>query len=516
LEIEELPRTPESRSGDRSPKKYQRGDDKGRRARSRSTRPKRLSKPTSTGGVANKILSFRAKDKSQSDIVHHFELINSECLSSIIKEDEMMDVVRSLGELGIHSAMDAMTKRTAIEDFDGPRDIGHFMIDISEASWNLRKKIVNDSHEDDKGLSWVPGFSKRAESPVSKRRGKARRRHSSSISAKRSRSRRKNSDIVRMAKVMKGEALSDDEEEKRRNITALQSVLSKRKLEFIHSNYLPEASEVVKLSEAASKARKHSETGRRLYISPYPLDDKRWYPTYIGQRLSTAERKEMITDREKRVSGPTGELIQSTMSYFMAHVVADVIPAEAALQATAIVIELATEYSRDKAYHYSKRLTEYIKHEIQSNVEMDVASFITERQDKILSQAERNSNQYRKGKGNGKGKYDGKDYPKGGRGQESYERRKYQGQGYQGGDRGQGGYQGEDRSQGGERTQRPPTNKKDESHICLDHDPRNGKFCKNRNCDKQHINTRKPQDAEKFDKARNIDDNWKEKTGRRW
>ena len=52
-------------------------------------------------------------------------------------------------------------------------------------------------------------------------------------------------------------------------------------------------------------------------------------------------------------------------------------------------------------------------------------------------------------------------------------------------------------------------NKKDQSHICLDHDPRNNKFCKDRNCDRQHINTRIPKDAERFDKVKNIADSKK-------
>ena len=248
------------------------------------------------------------------------------------------------------------------------------------------------------------------------------------------------------------------------------------------------------------------------------MDDKKWYPTYIGQRLSTAAKKDMITEREKKSEGPTGELIQSAVTYFMAHVVADVIPAEAALQATAIIVELATEHSRDKAYHYSKTLVEHLKHEIQSNVEMDVASFITERQDKILSEAERNSSQYRKGKGKSKGKYE--EYPRGPK--EWYRRTAIENAdraGYLPRPAGKYHYKNSQdlvyRHYSLGKGNAYVDRRADQAHICLNHDPRDGKFCKDKNCRRQHIDTKIPKDAERFDKVKSIaDTNWKEK--KRW
>jgi hypothetical protein len=146
-----------SNEGDYSPSRYQREYDKRQAERQRSIRPRRTANATSTGSIASRILSFRGKDCGKADITQHFELINSECLGSIIKEDEMKEVVKHFGDLGIYSAMDAMARKQDIDDFVGvgPDGVGHFMTDISEAAWSLRKRVVSDVHEG-KGISLPP------------------------------------------------------------------------------------------------------------------------------------------------------------------------------------------------------------------------------------------------------------------------------------------------------------------------------------------------------------------------
>ena len=466
-----------------------------RRSRTREPRPDDLSIMKEME-VAKKnprsLLSYRPSNNH--DVGVHFAIVNELLLGSIMDSNDIDKVVRTCIELNIKCLMDMTKKTDAIESYNGPTDIKNFLWDISSAAWNLRKRVVDLSHMDENGLSLVPGFQQKKRS------------------VSRSRSRRRGAldkkDIEKMAKAMRGEQISDDEDKDSKHITDLQSIISRRNLEFVNTRYLPEAKEVVKLSEAASKAKYHPETQRKMYISPHPLDDKRWYPAYVGQSLSTTQRKLAIKKREESEKGPSTELIQLTMGFWMAHVVADVIPVEAALQTTAITVEMATEYGRDKTYHYLRRMVEYLKHEIQSNEVVDIARFICKKQDSILVEAERNQ-EIQRIKGGGKGKYPYPQQPKVDdnchhRRKEEYPKPRYP--------------RNPSRSRGREpirRDQEKRRKEEDDKHICFRHDPRNNRTCTDRACKRQHINTNIPKNAERYDRVKKLaSENYRRKNGR--
>ena len=239
-----------------------------------------------------------------------------------------------------------------------------------------------------------------------------------------------------------------------------------------------------------------------MHVSSHPLDDKRWIPAYVGTGLSSVEKKKAIKSREESDKESVGRLIQQFLSYTMAYVATGIITPEAALQATAIVVEMANTHGRETAYQYARRLPEILRHDILSNKEVDVSEFLATKQDSIEKKSEKEAEKKYQAKEKDKKI---KDKGKGGGKAACHHHPWAKGNTY--------------RSSPGDNKPPPPTptnidRKQDQRHVCLYHDPRVNAVCKDKSCQREHIDTTKPHGAQRFDKIKAIaDKNKKKKDG---
>ena len=456
------------------------------------------------------LIRYRREEGIEA-VSRHFQGVETHLGSSIYPEEDIKDACNVLHDNDILSLRELTDANDALQDIDQnqARHIANIIWSWYTGGWDIRNEFSQVRADNIREASGRDGPSRKHDVSQSITDSDDLSDHDKKRKRDRSRSRRLSKRdearaIKRLGRSFRGEELSDeDDEDAQGNISKVQDLLKKNSLSLIKTDYLPEASHIVKLSESAKKARKHPVSNRRMHVSSHPLDDKRWIPSYVGSGLSLVEKKKAIKSREESDKESVGRLIQQFLSYTMAYVATGIITPEAALQATAIVVEMANTHGRETAYQYARRLPEMLRHDILSNKEVDVSEFMATKQDSIEKKSEKEAEKKyqakekdKKPKGKGGGKAACHHHPQ----------PPMKGSVY--------------RLSPGENNRPPPISnpnidrRQDQRHVCLYHDPRVNAVCKDKTCQREHIDTTKPQGAQRFDKIKSIADrNKKKKNG---
>ncbi|MCP3678584.1 MAG: hypothetical protein GY721_13680, partial [Deltaproteobacteria bacterium] len=450
--------------------------------------------PAQPEGVIQ-LLHYRGEG-GRAMVSDHFHMVNHLLLRGAIPNEDMEKIVGILSEANILCLSHLMAEEDSIQgrdDSENENFIGHILrfaiLDLSRAGWSLRHRVTNNedlsasnqepsSGSATKGKS-IPRSRERSERARDSRgRSYPRRRRS----RRRSRSRR-GVDIPKIISAVRGEELSADEEQVEHEIQKVHALISKN-CRGLQAEYIPPPKTVLPMVEGMRRAPIHNVTKKPMYISPYPPDEKRWVPAYVGANLSPSDRRSAVSELEED-KGPTATLIQQALSYLMAHVVVGAISHQDALMCAATLIQISIDKGRVVCYHYFRTLTFNIRTSIQSGEDVNVGERLSRKEETLILSSREDVEKHKKEKERKekekerekernrrdrerdrppipRAQRSQKGYPKGGHAETSRT----------------GTISGVDRS-------------KDSKHVCLYHDIRQGKKCQERACRRIHLDTSK-------------------------